>query len=65
MSTEVPATLVKELREKTGAGVLECKKVLTETGGDLEKAVVLLREKGTPSITGRYILNVVPKPGLL
>ncbi len=46
MSIEVPATLVKELREKTGAGVLECKRVLTETGGNLEKAVVLLREKG-------------------
>lgn len=46
MSIEVPAALVKELREKTGAGVLECKTVLTETGGDLEKAVVLLRQKG-------------------
>jgi elongation factor Ts len=46
VSIEVPATLVKELREKTGAGILECKKVLTETGGDLEKAVLLLRQKG-------------------
>jgi len=43
---EVSATAVKELREKTGAGVLDCKKALTESGGDMEKAVDLLREKG-------------------
>ena len=42
----VTAALVKELREKTGAGMMECKKVLTETDGDLEKAAELLREKG-------------------
>jgi elongation factor Ts len=43
---EVNANLVKELREKTGAGVMDCKKALAETGGDLEKAAVWLREKG-------------------
>ncbi len=42
----VTAALVKELRERTGAGMMDCKKALTETNGDLEKAVDLLREKG-------------------
>jgi len=42
----VPANLVKELRERTGAGMMDCKKALLETGGDLEKAVDYLREKG-------------------
>ena len=42
----VTASLVKELREKTGAGMMDCKKVLTETDGDLEKAMELLRERG-------------------
>ena len=42
----VTTALVKELREKTGAGMMDCKKVLTETDGDLEKAAELLREKG-------------------
>jgi elongation factor Ts len=43
---EVKANLVMELREKTGAGVMDCKKALAETNGDLEKATVWLREKG-------------------
>ncbi len=42
----VTASVVKELREKTGAGMMECKKVLTETDGDIEKAIELLRERG-------------------
>ena len=42
----ITATLVKELREKTGAGMMDCKKVLTETNGDIDKAIDLLREKG-------------------
>ncbi len=42
----ITATLVKELREKTGAGMMDCKKVLTETNGDIEKAIELLRERG-------------------
>ena len=42
----ITAALVKELREKTGAGMMDCKKVLTETDGDLEKAAELLRERG-------------------
>ena len=43
---ELNATVVKELREKTGAGFLDCKKALAETGGNLEKAVDDLRQKG-------------------
>ncbi len=42
----ITANQVKELREMTGAGMMDCKKALTETGGDMEKAVVFLREKG-------------------
>ena len=42
----ITASLVKELREKTGAGMMDCKKVLTETDGDMEKAIELLRERG-------------------
>ena len=42
----ITASQVKDLREKTGAGMMDCKKVLTETDGDLEKAAELLREKG-------------------
>jgi len=43
---EITATLVKELREKSGAGMMDCKKALTETGGDLEKALDELRKLG-------------------
>ena len=42
----ITADLVKQLREKTGAGMMDCKKVLTETDGDMEKAAELLRERG-------------------
>ncbi|HEY9899432.1 MAG TPA: translation elongation factor Ts [Pantanalinema sp.] len=43
---DISASLVKDLREKTGAGMMDCKKALTEVGGDLDKAVELLRKKG-------------------
>ncbi len=43
---EIPAALVKELRERTGAGVMECKKALTETAGDIERAMAVLQERG-------------------
>jgi elongation factor Ts len=43
---EISATLVKELREKTGVGMMDCKKALSETNGDLEQAADLLRKKG-------------------
>jgi elongation factor Ts len=45
----ITAQMVKELREKTGAGMMDCKKALTETNGDMEKAVDFLREKGIAS----------------
>ena len=44
----ITAALVKELREKTGAGVMDAKKALVEVEGDMEKAVELLREKVWP-----------------
>ena len=43
---EITAALVKELREKTGAGMMDCKRALTESGGDLEAAIDWLRKKG-------------------
>ena len=45
-ATEIPANLVKELREATGAGMMDCKRALQETGGDVEAAKRLLRERG-------------------
>ena len=46
MSSSIPAALVKELREKTGAGMMDCKKALEEAGGDIEAATKSLRTKG-------------------
>src|ERR1700760_1347040 len=43
---EVTATLIKDLRERTGAGMSDCKKALTEVGGDMDKAIDYLRTKG-------------------
>ena len=43
---EISTAMVKELRERTGAGILDCKKTLQETQGDMERAIELLREKG-------------------
>lgn len=48
-----PLTLVKELRERTGAGVVDCQKALTESGGDVEKAITFLREKGLAAAAKR------------
>jgi len=45
----ITAQLVKELREKTGAGMMDCKKALVQTDGDLEAAIDFLREKGLSS----------------
>jgi elongation factor Ts len=50
---EVSASLVKELREKTNAGMMDCKKALTETGGDLTKAEEWLRQKGLSKAAGK------------
>lgn len=43
---EITASMVKELRDQTGSGMMDCKKALAETGGDLEKALDFLRKKG-------------------
>lgn len=53
MSAKPNLALVKELRERTGAGVVDCQKALTETGGDLEKAITFLREKGLAAAAKR------------
>lgn len=45
--------LVKELREKTGAGILDCQKALTENGNDVEKAIDYLRQKGLAAAAKR------------
>jgi elongation factor Ts len=49
----ITAEMVKQLRDKTGAGMMDCKTALTEAGGDLEKAVDLLRKKGLASAAKR------------
>jgi elongation factor Ts len=50
---ELNANQVKELREKTGAGIMDCKRALSETAGDLDKAALWLREKGIAAAAGR------------
>lgn len=51
--TDISADQVKKLREVTGAGMMDCKRALQETGGDIDKAVELLREKGLASAAKR------------
>ncbi|MBM7613691.1 translation elongation factor Ts [Alkaliphilus hydrothermalis] len=46
----ISAGMVKELREKTGAGMMDCKKALTDAAGNMEKAVEILREKGLAAV---------------
>ncbi len=50
---EISATQVKELRDRTGAGMMDCKKALTEADGDVDKAEEILRTKGLASAAGR------------
>src|SRR5215204_2794936 len=50
---EINARLVKDLRDRTGAGMMECKKALQEADGDLDKAEEILRTKGLASAAGR------------
>jgi elongation factor Ts len=49
----ITAQMVKDLREKTGAGMMDCKEALAETGGDVEKAIDYLRKKGMSAATKR------------
>src|SRR5436305_4736941 len=53
MAAEVSAALVRDLREKTGAGMMDCKRALQETNGDIEAAIVLLREKNLAKVGER------------
>lgn len=53
MSEEISAQRVKELRDSTGAGMMDCKKALIETGGDFAKAALWLREKGLAKASKR------------
>jgi len=50
---DINAGIVKDLREKTGAGMMDCKKALQECGGDIEKAITILREKGAAVLAKR------------
>lgn len=47
MTSEISIDLVKELRDKTGISIMQCRKALEETGGDMEKAIILLRKKSS------------------
>mgnify|MGYP000974597024 CR=1 FL=1 len=59
----ITASIVKELRDKTNAGMMDCKKVLTETNGDIEASIKLLRERGLIAGSGR-IVELVDMPAL-
>jgi len=50
---QITSEIVRELREKTGAGMMDCKRALSETGGDMEKAIDYLRKKGIASAAKR------------
>jgi elongation factor Ts len=60
---EISAALIKQLRETTGAGILDCRKTLEQTGGDMEKAVAVLREKGLAAAAKRS--DRVTKDGVI
>src|SRR4030042_4436123 len=60
---EISAALIKQLRETTGAGILDCRKTLEQTGGDMEKAVAILREKGLAAAAKRA--DRVTKDGVI
>src|SRR5215471_17542451 len=53
MAAEISAQLVRELREQTGAGMMDCKRALQDSNGDIEAAVLLLREKGMANAAKR------------
>jgi elongation factor Ts len=67
---EITAALVKDLRERTGAGMMDCKKALTETGGDMEAAIDWLRKKGLSAaakksgrVAAEGLVGVISAPG--
>ena len=72
--TEIPAALVKQLRDRTGAGMMDCKRALVETNGDLEAAGRLLREQGLAEAgkragretsEGKVVSSVEPERGAM
>lgn len=52
----ITANMIKELREMTGAGMMDCKKALTEADGNMEKAVEILREKGLAKAAKKLVV---------
>src|SRR5215469_3283919 len=67
---EITAAMVKDLREKTGAGMMDCKRALTETGGEMEDAVDWLRTKGLAAaakksgrVAAEGLVGVASAPG--
>src|SRR3954447_20974214 len=54
---EITAKMVNELRAKTGQGMMECKKALTEVGGDMEKAIEYFRKKGVKASLGERVAS--------
>lgn len=65
MATSISASQVKELREKSGAGIMECKRALEETDGDVERAISLLKQQGLAKAdkkSGRAALQGVIEP---
>ena len=51
----ITASMVKELRERTGVGMMDCKRALQDSNGDMEKAIELLRERGLASAAKRLV----------
>ncbi len=67
---EITLELIQQLRDRTGIGMMDCKKALTEAGGDIEKAIELLRKKGTAvaekragNVTGEGLVHAYIHPG--
>ena len=56
----ITASMVKELREKTGSGMMDCKKALVDSNGDMEKALEYLREKGLAAVA-KKLVELPPK----
>ena len=60
----ITAKSVKELREMTGAGMMDCKKALVETEGNMEKAIEFLREKGLAAAAKKKLVELLLKVSL-
>ena len=67
---EITLELIQQLRDRTGIGMMDCKKALTEAGGDIEKAIELLRKKGAAvaekragNVTAEGIVHAYIHPG--